>query len=515
MNIHDNAAKANNLDQDATTAAHAPVNRWKAVGAFLLLHLYFVSNLLSFGFWKSSVVVFGYLAVFYGVWLVGLTLLLGLVLRISSRLCLTRFDSLICGTFSLPFCFGLWLPTIEVDSGISWWMIAILFFPAMFCYYRISFSLSASMAVLMISFCGLSFIGHSEIWDDFERSLGRNAQETDVVSLNKTSNIHVIMFDALTHSAFSETFMGVRNPAADYLATLDDTIYAGHMGFVEQVPTNQSWATLFEIGRNNSNNYSAFSGRSPSLLTDLLRKHSYYIQTGFANTFFGAAKGKYVDDYVHGVTELKDTLICRSHEVPLGFCSELSYTMFGKYRRLLGESYQFYRSWPKTVFDLIEQAEQKTQGPVFSAFYIYSPVSHTLLNHLSGDAEMVERYKNEIFIPETQRAQKLMEDINRLRQRFKDSIFIISGDHGPWLSRTEKEDRRFIVLDRHGVALALLNASNLCPWSRDWLAQQKYLTPSRMLAASLACDGESRKLTENFQDNEEFIHFGETLALSK
>ena len=354
----------------------------------------------------------------------------------------------------------------------------------------------------------MSFIGHSEIWDDFERSKGRNAYETDVVSFNKTSNIHVIMFDALTHSAFSETFMGVRNPAADYLATLDDTIYAGHMGFVEQSHTASSWASLFELGRPVIND-GAFSGRVPSFLTALLKKHSYYIWTGASTNYLGGSKGEYIDDYSYGATRLWDTLICGSHEGSLGFCSELSYTMFEKYRRLLEES---NRAWPETVIDLIEQAEQKTQGPVFSAFYIYFPIGHTLMNHQSGDAEMVERYKNEIFIPGTQRAQKLMEDINRLRQRFKDSIFIVSGDHGPHLSRTEKEDRRFIILDRHGVALALLNASNLCPWSRDWLARQKYLTPSRMLAASLACDGESRKLTEHFQDNEEFIRFGETLA---
>ena len=259
MNIHDNAARLTTWIR-TLRLPHAPVNRWKAWGAFLLLQLYFVSNLLSFEFWRSSVVVLGYSTVFYGVWLVGLTLLLGLFLRISARFCLTRFDSLVCGTFSLPFCFGLWLPTIEVDSGIGWWMIAILFFPAMFCYYRISAFFIGRMAVLMIGLCGLSFMGHSEIW---EFQSGGNDYETDMVSLNKTSNIHVIMSDALVHSAFSETFMGVRNPAADYLATLGDTIYAGHMGFVEQASTLPSWATLFEIGRNNWTDDGAFSWSLP------------------------------------------------------------------------------------------------------------------------------------------------------------------------------------------------------------------------------------------------------------
>ena len=163
------------------------------------------------------------------------------------------------------------------------------------------------------------------------------------------------------------------------------------------------------------------------------------------------------------------------------------------------------------VISLIEQAEKKTPGPVFSAFHIYSPVGHTSGNYVTGNPAMFAKYK-ERFINQTLRARELLEDINRLRLRYPDTVFIISGDHGPWLSRTENEDRRFIVLDRHAVALALLNASNLCLWSKDWLERQKYLTPGRMLAASLTCDGESRALTEHFQDNDEFIRFGESLT---
>ena len=43
---------------------------------------------------------------------------------------------------------------------------------------------------------------------------------------------------------------------------------------------------------------------------------------------------------------------------------------------------------------------------------------------------------------------------------------------------------------------------------KKWLKQQRYLTPGRMLAASLMCDGGSKKLAEHFKDNKEFIHFG-------
>ena len=159
---------------------------------------------------------------------------------------------------------------------------------------------------------------------------------------------------------------------------------------------------------------------------------------------------------------------------------------------------------------MINQAEQTIEGIVFSAFYIYNPIMHTSPDYQTGNTKMFEEYKK-YFIKKDREAQEVLQDIDNLRKKYPKSIFIISGDHGPYLSRTEKNNKRFITLDRHGVALALLNASNLCPESKNWLKSQQYLTPSRMLAASLACDGDDRQLITHFKDNEQFIHYGKSL----
>ena len=337
--------------------------------------------------------------------------------------------------------------------------------------------------------------------------------------MDKKTNVHVIMLDALTHSPFTEEFMGVENPAADYLATLEDTIYAGSLGFSENVPTKASWWALFNLGQEESRPPGFFSGATPSRLTVLLRRNDYSISTGFSGDYFGRYKGEYVDHYHRGgIPRLRHSLVCTMGKERLGFCSRFSQSVF--VRIFEGTSAdgikrmnrKMSREWPDTVVDLIDRAERNAPGPLFSAFYIYSPIGHTSKDYRSGDAAMLEEYK-EHFVNGAQRARRIIEKIDRLRKRYPGSIFIVSGDHGPYLSRTApEEDRRFIVLDQHGVALALLNASNLCPWSRDWLARQRYLTPSRMLAASLACNGESRRLTDHFTDNEEFIRFGESFA---
>ena len=296
--------------------------RKRALGIFLLLQIYFTSNILSFGFWKSSPIFFGYQTVFYGTWLVGLVLLLFLFLRISSRFGLVRFDPVILLIFSLPFCFGLWLQTLDVLPDKLWWN-AIWIIPLLFVYYRFGVLYTGIISFVMISLCILSFMGHSDILAESEHFKERQPSETDIISLDRKTSIHVIIFDALAHSAFTNTFLGVRNPAADYLSMSDDTIYAGHMGFAEYVPTRNFLGALFELEKGRGH-YTAFSGHSRSFLTDLLRKNGYYIQTGFSDGYLGASQGEYVDRYIFDAAHLRASLLCADQVSLLGFCSEFS-----------------------------------------------------------------------------------------------------------------------------------------------------------------------------------------------
>ncbi len=469
---------------------------------FVPLQLYFACNILSFGFWKSSRSEFEYMVLFFGAWLAGLSLLLILILRMNNHFGLARFGPVICLALSLPFCFGLWLQSLGAHPLLYWNAIWVV--PLLFVYFRFGVDYPLQISTLMLALCVVSFMGHSGFFAEAEPEEQPNLTASGVVTLDRKISIHIIMLDSLTHSDYSKSFLGVSNPAADYLATRDDAVYAGNRGFVEYVPTRNSWAALFELERGRGN-HSAFSGHAPSLLTDLLNSNGYYIQTGYSGSYLGASQGQYVNNYVFDVADLEQSLVCAEQEPFFGFCSELSRSIYNNwFWKLLKRSQR--RAWPEVVINMIEQAEQNIPGPVFSAFYIYAPVGHTGSDYVTGDPYLFAKYK-EFFTRQTRRARQLVEEINHLRRKYPDSIFIISGDHGPWLSRTETEDRRFIVLDRHAVALALLNASNLCAGSKAWLEQQKYLTPARMLAAALACDGESRALTDHFKDNKEFIRY--------
>ncbi len=479
---------------------------------FTLLQIYFASNTLSFGFWKSFDYVFEYMLLFYGSWLIFLLVLLKLALTICRRFNSSSSIVFVIIFFSLPFAWELWLRSLEIESLLLRNIIRILLLPVIYFYFRVGIAnirwMSSIVAVLSL----ISFASHSFLSLSFERPEQHNF---DAIQLTKRPNIHVIMFDSLTHSRLTQEFMGINNPATDYLESLNNAIHSEGMGFSENIPTFAAWSTLFNFAMDDGRRNLVLSGVSPSRLAILLKENDYTISTGFSSDFFGWKKGKWVDNYYRGQSQslkcLGADLACITKRGRLEICQEFSRNLFSNiFDSKCITSNQFVKSWPDEVIEHIDNIEQNSNNPQFSAFHIYLP-GHTPGDFITNDEEKLEDFKN--FLTEhLKQAKIVIEKINDLRKRHSQSIFIIAGDHGLFLSKTAlKEERRFIILDNHAVAVSILNSSNLCEWSKNWLNKQRYLTPSRMLVAALACSGESRDLTAHFSDNEDFIRFGESL----
>ena len=87
-------------------------------------------------------------------------------------------------------CFGLWLQTLEVGPDTLWW-VAIPTISAMFVYYRFGVLYIGRVSVLMAPLCIVSFLGHADIFTEPERSSERVSADTDMVSLDRKTNIHV------------------------------------------------------------------------------------------------------------------------------------------------------------------------------------------------------------------------------------------------------------------------------------------------------------------------------------
>ena len=292
-------------------------NNRNLVLSWLLLQVWLVSNLLSFGFWKAGTTFFIYSILFSSAWIIGLTAVLVLFLWGEKHKDLTRFKFRVLVVINFPF-FWLWGASLQLERDYLYIFFVLAFPFVIAVYYRVAQSHIAGIIVSMLSLSTVSFLGHAGtdlvLLKQSSHPPHPNRSVSDI-ALDRTPNIHVIMFDALIHSEFSTEALGQRSVGADYLEQLGDSIHAGKTGFVERVPTIQSWDALFGLGilgPGKSSRSLHFSGVLPSPLGSLLRKNGYLIQTGFANSYFGK-KGAHVDHYytsvwfVQGCRDLQGT----------------------------------------------------------------------------------------------------------------------------------------------------------------------------------------------------------------
>ena len=458
---------------------------------------------------------------FYGAWLIAIVLLLSLILLICRRFDIKWVALIALVLLSIPFAYDLWVRSLEIESRTARYVVRLLLLPLVYLFFRIGLSQLRIAIGGVLLLCTVSFFGHAG--PIFAIDSTHNFESFD---LSRKPNIHIIMLDAFTNSPFTSEFVGLNNPAADFLEGRHDAIYAGTMGFSERPFTVDAWGTLFNLANGGWASH-VMSGMKPSRLAVLLRENGYTITTGYSEAYFGWQQGEWVDYYHRGGNfySLQSDLACISDKGRLGLCGNLSQSIYStlfvdnpvdknkwKFIDNPVDNNKWNKEWPDKVIENIDSDERSKSGPIFSAYYIFIP-GHTRNDFVTGDEEMFQEFKNQ-YAEGLNEAKIVVAKIDELRQRHPSSIFIVAGDHGPWISRTTtKSDRRFIVLDRHAIALSMLNVSNLCPWSRMWLDEQQYLTPSRMLVAALVCDNQSRQLTEHFVDDEEFIRFGKSLKV--
>ena len=476
---------------------------------FVSLQIYFASNTLSFGFWKSTEYVFEYMLLFYGVWLVAIVLLLTLILLICRRF-ENKWIALIALVFlSVPFAYDLWVWSFEIESRTARYVVRIIILPLVYLYFRLGLSQLRIAVGGVFLLCTVSFFGHAGPIFAIDRT-----HDFESIELSRKPNIHIVMLDAFTHSSFTSEFMGLSNPAAEFLKDRHDAIFAGTLGFSERDFTTGAWGTLFNLANGDWTSH-VMSGMKPSRLAMLLRENGYTITTGYSDGYFGWQQGEWVDYYHRGGSfhSLRSDLACISDKGKLGLCEKLSQSIFSKlFIDDTVDRNKWNRDWPDKVIEYIDNDERSKSGPLFSAYHIYVP-GHTPTDFVTGNEEMFQEFRTQ-YAKGLDEAKVIVKKIDQLRQRYPHSIFIIAGDHGPILSRTApKSESRFLLLDGHAIALSMLNISNLCPWSKKWLDEQQYLTPSRMLVAALVCDNRSRQLTEHFVDNEEFIRFGKSFEV--
>ena len=208
-----------------------------ALYIFTALQIYFVANLLSFGFWRSGgFPVFIYMILFYGMLIAILILLLLLLFKFLSP----QFHIACLVIASIPFGAEIWLSTVYSSGPFYDWPGGLLLLAMLF-YYRYGSFYPIQISVLMGVIFSLAFIEHSPDLLSKRENKQLTPQEmysvyeSKAVKLDRKPNIHVIALDSFANSAYVKEFLDIENPADEYLSSLNNSIHAGNMGFTEQV----------------------------------------------------------------------------------------------------------------------------------------------------------------------------------------------------------------------------------------------------------------------------------------
>ncbi len=349
---------------------------------------------------------------------------------------------------------------------------------------------------------------------------GDTLSEWGEVKISSKPNIYLLGYDTLIARDSAIKFLDMGE--LPYQAVIDKYFSEVPRALSPWVPTMGSINSIMRLDQNIQNlSYVLFSGRKPSILSEMMRSNGYKVTTGFTSHFFGK-QGPYIDSYISTEQRIRlnEMLLCvestnnpRLQARMLFICPV--YNLIGS--RLPGSSIAnmlfpgefsgqagMKMSWKEVMMDAIRQTGSGSQ-PSLSFFYTYYPIGHTNLTYRHDDPIKRESYR-EYFKTAAQELNQQLEELSQLiRVEDPTAIVIIFGDHGTFVSRglDPDTDPRFFYQDRHRILVASMKTKNPCSNLPIKTYTQKHATPSRLLLDTLVCLGASKSKLDQLLDFDE------------
>jgi len=306
------------------------------------------------------------------------------------------------------------------------------------------------------------------------------------VKLDSKPNIYLISFDSMTSSSWQKKYLGKK---LGYINSLERD-YKSHSGFNLYVPSLHAINAIARFDQDHKISgdlipgLGLVSGENISPLYSLLAANGYEINFNHYDLFYGP-RGKHLDRLRTASSLLiSNTAACRSFSelqrniVYLGACS-----------RLFRHFTEDVRTWPAIALDDAMQSALSEEKPQFNLFYFYVPMEHTShsYNHEneSHRNKFLSKYEKNGFLLE-ELLQKISKEIN---EKDPNSIVIVFGDHGPYLSRNSdcNINREFCIHNSYGANISVLQTKNSCSSNYEANLRGKVITPSEVLIQVLDC----------------------------
>ena len=306
------------------------------------------------------------------------------------------------------------------------------------------------------------------------------------VSFQKTPNLYFISFDAMAPRSLLSKYLAVETTKFHDLVEAEMRRFPNF--FATSVPTSHSLNSLLALDvdayasqrrelhkRGDDPEPFLFSGQNPSALLDILHNNGYETTSIHRNNYFGKRKGPHINHYI----TFEKNIICTLLGAGMRDVSFWGYCRF------------FYRRPVWKGMDILA-AEQITRvssnkGPQFVIAHLYAP-GHTGNSFRYGNMEQFEKYRS-FYIAGCEEAARYLELIIRhLEDNDPNSILLVYGDHGPFVSRGVEidNDPKFVVQDYYGVLGGVYPPHACAPWFDEAMAHG-YMTTLDAVHVILRC----------------------------
>ena len=294
---------------------------------------------------------------------------------------------------------------------------------------------------------------------------------------DKKPDIHIFIYDALIPNYISNKFLDIQETSYhNFLKKKDAKIYKN--AFVDIPGTTSILNLLFypdiEKFIKLKDKYQFFNGIKNSPLVNLFKFNNYKIAT--SSNLAKTKRGPYTD---------KD--IGDSGLVPPSYCN-----MEGRiYKfRFFGICIVYDYFILDNILDKINVIKNidillKDNRPWLSINYINYP-SHT--ENMAKNS--VSNYKKQFLINQEIAKDVMEKTVEKIFNSKKDSIILITGDHGPLLTNYPRisfsENSDYVIHDHQIIFISTLDKNNICPGLKD-NDESKIVTPISVLGNILNC----------------------------
>jgi hypothetical protein len=280
-------------------------------------------------------------------------------------------------------------------------------------------------------------------------------------------NVYLIGFESAGAAAVLKRYLGLDDYALAQ-SFADNGFRMLRNAFTENAPTRNSFNALLAMERDyflsivEGGPDHLFQGIRPSPLLEIFAHNGYETTTLYQRSYFGGDKGAFVDHYEvneeFSVCDFMDAAYRRF--TFFGACYLLaSRNLFPKNPKVAGAEVEF-------LLTKLDEATRRQRPQLFIGHI--RPPRHPDTSFRPTE-ENIRAFRETYDNLSRRAAENLTRIRGLIEARGEDSILLVFGDHGPFLSRrfAFDEDPDFVVQDRYGV-IAGIHPSDAC--AEHWQA---------------------------------------------